>query len=207
MTVKKVPSKTSLGGWLAWNVHSRLNISIPKRDLDIFQSLGPWGLSDFYFSHRPSPLISSTLGSNTLHGVDFGSILGQCFLVRLGQKWPKTDRKIDPLQDPDRHPPLRRGRVCGWNKSVDLRVWVTLNFGALEVLGGQQIHTIFSEMVLTEQNLHAQDAFSQKKLFVENMWNRRDILDFGLRCPMEISGPETASFKKLEKAAQKTLPY
>ena len=31
----------------------------------------------FYFSHRPSPLINSTLQSNTLHGVDFGSILGQ----------------------------------------------------------------------------------------------------------------------------------
>ena len=53
----------------------------------------------FYFSHRPSPLINSTLRSNTLHGVDFGSILGQ-FLVRFGQKWlkatetrPKTDQK------------------------------------------------------------------------------------------------------------------
>ena len=34
----------------------------------------------FYFSHRPSPLINSTLRSNTLQGVDFGSILGQ-FLV------------------------------------------------------------------------------------------------------------------------------
>ena len=46
----------------------------------------------FYFSHRPSPFINPTLRSNTLQGVDFGSILGQ-FLVSLGQKRPKTDRK------------------------------------------------------------------------------------------------------------------
>ena len=51
-----------------------------------------WKLQHFYFSHRPSPLKNSTLRSNTLQGVDFGSILGH-FLVNFGQKRPKTDRK------------------------------------------------------------------------------------------------------------------
>ena len=41
--------------------------------------------STLYFSHRPSPLINSTLRTHTLQGVDFGSILGQV-LVSFGQK-------------------------------------------------------------------------------------------------------------------------
>ena len=68
----------------------------------------------FYFSHSPSPLINSTFRSNTLHRVDFGSILVQ-FLVKNDQNRPKPDQKltenrlkIDPLQDPDRRLPLRR---------------------------------------------------------------------------------------------------
>ena len=39
----------------------------------------------FYFSHRLSPLLGSTPRPNTMQGVDFGSILGQC-LVSSGQK-------------------------------------------------------------------------------------------------------------------------
>ena len=69
----------------------------------------------FYFSHRPSPPINSTLWSNTLQRVDFGSILGQ-FFGQFRSKMTKTDQKptenrlkTDPLQDPDRRLPLRRG--------------------------------------------------------------------------------------------------
>ena len=65
----------------------------------------------FYFSHRPSPLKNSTLRSSTLQGVDFGSVFGQ-FLVSFGQNRlkPTENRlKTDPLQDPDRRLPLRRG--------------------------------------------------------------------------------------------------
>ena len=70
--------------------------SCPKK---LWINMPEFHVRHFYFSHRPSPLMNNTLRSNTLQGVDFGSILGQ-FLVSFGQKppkptknWPKTDRK------------------------------------------------------------------------------------------------------------------
>ena len=68
-----------------------------------FWELSPWeGRQDrhFYFSHRPSPLTNSTLGSNTLHGVEsrtLGRFLVNFWsdLVKNDQNRPKPDQKTD----------------------------------------------------------------------------------------------------------------